>query len=306
MPIERIDNSIYRVYGKEYDRLSIKKYSVKIYKEGPRLFYYKPIGVGGKTIMHPCIKTLNMIYSEIINSEIYRRLGLFAPKYYFATDDKTIGVLSENVAENYKKIMTLDQFLASKKASAKDYSLQYIKDTKNVSKKIGEISLKLDQMVLAHVGTGNSDGHFSNILVCFKDNNTPSDIALIDSSLSYPAINDTVDNIKDLYNHRQDDLKFRVGITTNTETIVPLNKIFYDIKNSKYISDEGIHQYLVKANELLNTDAFIEIKDRVADDYSIISASDEGKELESFMYKEYYVLKKTTEDIEKFADERTK
>ncbi|MBE5735600.1 MAG: hypothetical protein E7361_04060 [Clostridiales bacterium] len=273
------------------------------YKHKGNLYFYKPI-IKYCSYNHGNEK--NWIWSEIVNSEVYQMLGLDAPKYMLAKKDISMGVLSEDVEGKYQNAELLKDYIIRHMYEPQQ-NLNFLKNTSKLQ--LDQVSELLDLTVLAHVGIGNEDGHFRNIFVCSNTENCiPTNVSLIDISLTYPSQYSSVSEIKNTYsNHAELWTKFmiepkkdKLGGFRNSS----YEEFYNDLITSPNIATKSIEKYLTNVTKLLATNALYDIKDRLVEEYSLTMSDDMYKSLNGLVEREDYWLRATTKDIERCYDER--
>ncbi len=272
---------------------------IKAYKDKGKLYYYKPlIKYGHLEFENERAK----IWSEIVNAEVYQMLGLDAPKYMLAKNDISMGVLSEDVEGKYQNAELLMYYI-NRHMYKPQQNLKFLKSKDRLQ--LENVYELLDLTALAHVGIGNTDGHFRNIFVCSNNEDCiPTNVSLIDTSLTYPAMYNDLSIIKDFYSNLP-ETRTVLGIEPKDEGSKSTYLEFYDeLTKSPNISTKSIEKYLTNVTKLLDTNALYYIKDRLVEEYSLTMSDDMYKPLNGFIEREDYWLHATTKDIENCYDKR--
>ncbi len=235
------------------------------------------------------------LYSEMAYSKLYKMFGLDTVEYRLASINGVKGVVSEDYKENYSGACTLKEYLSSKKTSSSNWSLKFLHSQKCIEKQKTTFKDQLELACLLYTGTGNVDGHFSNIAVAGNRWLTKLDkVLLLDFGLTLPA-HHSMEYLEKKFSLEAPSILFKFGID---DDFLRLGDFYEEMSLSQNISTSNIKTYLDKLDDLLTNDkCFKNLQAEVEEEYDLPLPQE-------YLDKLKFVMTKTGEGFQKSYETR--
>ncbi len=233
-----------------------------------------------------------MVCAEVINSMIYRKLGIESVNYFPAMLGKWGGCVSKDFKSDYPNAQELMDYMIEKEGN-KPYnsSLEFIKNLSCLDTASQEFKNELEMVCLADFGLGQHDRHLGNMAKHGKHKDNPDGLCLFDNSSTYIA-ECSFHDLK--YKYESDETYSVLGIDAMSQL---KQDYLQSLRISENIETSSIKRYLEIANDILDTGYLKDVKLRVDYEFGALRTTDYFNNLE-------YYLTATTHDIEEAYNDR--